>query len=84
MNANILIENEKPFQVNKRAFMLSESSSGYTLYCSVNCNSEDDPNATWAEFSGAIPSGKQHLVTNVAASCWWKCVGNNGYMYARF
>lgn len=74
----MIIRDEAPFVVNKRAFMLGVSATGYTL----KCNPDYTPgapivDADWSAYSDAIPSGYPATV-ECAAGVWWILDGNVG------
>lgn len=76
-----LIEGEAPFQVEKRAFALSKSESGYVLQCNAKYNDGDDIiEADWSDYSDSIEGG---YATNVEcpAGLWWRLKGNTGNVY---
>lgn len=73
-NKTKLIYGETPFQVNKRAFAIGESASGYTLQTSVS--GEADTFKTYG--NAVIPADTQHDVEGVPAGRWWKLSGNTG------
>lgn len=74
----MMIKDETPFLVNKRAFMLGKSSSGYTL----KCNPKYEPNAPivdadWSAYSDPIPADYAHAV-ECPSGVWWMLDGNVG------
>lgn len=74
----LIINGETPFQVNKRAFMLGVSSSGYTLKCNPNYSTGDPiVAADWKDYSDAIPAGYPHSV-EAPSGVWWMLSGNSG------
>lgn len=74
----MMITDETPFIVNKRAFMLGVSSSGYTLKCNPNYNPGDAiVDAEWSAYSDAIPQGYPHSV-ECPSGVWWMLDGNDG------
>lgn len=74
----MMIKDETPFIVNKRAFMLGVSSSGYTLKCNPNYNLGDPiVDADWSAYSDAIPADYPHAV-DCPAGVWWMLDGNVG------
>ena len=80
----MLIKNETPFIVNKRAFMLGVSSTGYTL----KCNPDYEPGSTivasdWKAYSDAIPAGSPHAV-DCPSGVWWILSGNTGVVSCVF
>lgn len=75
----MMIKDETPFIVNKRAFMLGVSSSGYTLKSNPDYNPGDPiVDSQWKAFSDAIPAGEQLSVDNCASGVWWMLDGNVG------
>ena len=74
----MMITNEAPFQVNKRAFMLSASDSGYTLKCNPNYEAgQPIVDADWSAYSDAIEAGYPHSV-ECPSGVWWMLDGNVG------
>ena len=74
----MIITDETPFQVNKRAFMLSASTSGYTLKCNpAYIPGTPIVDAEWSAYSDAIESGYPHSV-ECPSGVWWMLDGNSG------
>lgn len=83
MRDNFWTKDEAPFQVERMTLIIGESVSGYTLQCSVDYK-EGNEDAHWADCSDAIPAGKQHLVSPIAAGTWFRLRGNRGDVYLRW
>jgi hypothetical protein len=74
----MMITNEAPFLVNKRAFMLGASPTGYTLKCNPNYEPGDPiVDADWSAYSDAIPADYAHAV-ECPSGVWWMLDGNVG------
>jgi hypothetical protein len=74
----MMIKDETPFIVNKRAFMLGVSSSGYTLKCNPDYNpGEPIVDADWSAYSDPIPADYPCTV-ECASGVWWMLDGNVG------
>lgn len=74
----MMITNEAPFQVNKRAFMLGASPTGYTLKCNPKYEPGDPiVDADWSAYSDAIPADYPHSV-EAPSGVWWMLSGNSG------
>ena len=74
----MMIKDEAPFQVNKRAFMLGKSTTGYTLKCNPNYENGDAiVDADWGAYSDAIEAGYEHAV-ECPSGVWWMLDGNVG------
>lgn len=78
MRKPIVINGETPFQIEKRAFMLGSSASGYTLQSNpAYIPGEPIVDADWADYSDAIPANYQHAI-ECPAGVWWRLHGNTG------
>lgn len=76
--SRMIITDETPFQVNKRAFMLGVSTSGYTLKCNPDYKPGDEIVADeWHDYSDAIEAGYPHAV-ECPSGVWWMLSGNDG------
>lgn len=83
------IINDEPFQVNKRAFVVGPSATGYTLkhnpaYVAGSAINEAD----WQVYdpdggNGQIASGKSLVVLEGASGNYYRLVGNVGNVYYR-
>ena len=74
----MLIKDETPFIVNKRAFMLGVSDTGYTLKCNPDYDlGKPIVDSEWKDYSDAIPAGSPHAV-DCPSGVWWMLDGNVG------
>ena len=81
----ISVTGEAPFTVNKRAFYIGASASGYTLKCSSDYIQGENPsNYHWEEYLDGVVAADTPATVECPANLWWMLYGNTSEVFVRF
>lgn len=97
MRDRLYVSSGSVFQVDKHSFGIAETSSGYTLYASINCPDQKTGEEAWKNLeagqncpdgwkvcSNAIPADTQHNIYDVIPGTLFYMKGLTGTTYLRY
>ena len=86
MKNPILIEGEKPFQIDRHSFCVDSPKDSVKVQVSVSYNGTGDPgDYSWFDYSDTITANSGPIeVTDIAAGLWWRLSGSTHDLYCRF
>ena len=86
MKYPILIEGEKPFQIDRHSFCVDSVQDAVTVQVSVSYNGIGDPgDFSWFDYSDEIAANSGPIeVTGIASGLWWRLHGSSHDVLCRF